>query len=151
MFQINKKKAFTLVELMIVVAIIGILAAIAVPNFVAMQYRAKRAEVPSNVDGIKTAELAYDAAFDAFVVQSTYVPGAAPSKVQQVWPSTGTGFATIGWAPDGAVRGQYNLVSTTSTGFTVNGRCDVDNDESNATFSATRDSNAAMGTANDIY
>ena len=43
------KKGFTLVGFAIVVAIIGILAAIAIPNFVAMQYRAKRAEVPSNV------------------------------------------------------------------------------------------------------
>ena len=62
--QMFNKKGFTLVELMIVVAIIGILAAIAIPNFVDMQYRAKRAEVPSNVDGIKTAQIAYDAAFD---------------------------------------------------------------------------------------
>ena len=151
MFQSNKKKAFTLVELMIVVAIIGILAAIAVPNFVAMQYRAKRAEVPSNVDGIKTAELAYDAAFDAFVQQATWTPTTAPDKTQQAWPSTGTGFATIGWAPDGNVRGQYNLVSNGTTGFTVNGRCDVDNDNSNAQFSASRDANAAMISNNDIY
>ncbi len=150
MFKSNKK-AFTLVELMIVVAIIGILAAIAVPNFVAMQYRAKRAEVPSNVDGIKTAELAYDAAFDAFVVQTTYIPTVAPDKVQRAWPSSGTGFATIGWAPDGNVRGQYQLASSSTTGFTVYGRCDVDNDDTNATFSATRDANSSMGTANDIY
>ena len=150
MFKSNKK-AFTLVELMIVVAIIGILAAIAVPNFVAMQYRAKRAEVPSNVDGIKTAELAYDAAFDAFVQQTGYTPTGTPDKTQQLWPSSGTGFATIGWAPDGNVRGQYQLVSNGTTGFTVNGRCDVDNDNSNATFSATRDANSVMGTANDIY
>ena len=150
MFKSNKK-AFTLVELMIVVAIIGILAAIAVPNFVAMQYRAKRAEVPSNVDGIKTAELAYDAAFDAFVQQAAYTPTAAPDKTQQVWPSSGTGFATIGWAPDGNVRGQYQLVSNGTTGFTVNGRCDVDNDTSNATFTATRDANSVMTSNNDIY
>ena len=149
MFKSNKK-TFTLVELMIVVAIIGILAAIAVPNFVAMQYRAKRAEVPSNVDGIKTAELAYDAAFDAFVQQSAWTPTADPSKIQQAWPSTGTGFATIGWAPDGNVRGQYQLVSNGTTGFTVNGRCDVDNDASNATFTATRDANSVMTSNNDI-
>ena len=150
MFKSNKK-AFTLVELMIVVAIIGILAAIAVPNFVAMQYRAKRAEVPSNVDGIKTAELAYDAAFDAFVQQAAWTPTTPPDKTQQVWPSTGTGFATIGWAPDGNVRGQYQLVSNGTTGFTVTGRCDVDNDNSNANFVATRDANSVMTTNNDWY
>ena len=65
---------FSLVELMIVVAIIGILAAIAIPNFVAMQLKAKRSEVPSNVDGIKTAEVAYEAAFDAYL-DSAAKPG----------------------------------------------------------------------------
>jgi type IV pilus assembly protein PilA len=149
--MLSKKKAFTLVELMIVVAIIGILAAIAVPNFVAMQYRAKRAEVPSNIDGIKTAELAYDAAFDAFVSQAAYQPTVAPDKTQRAWPTGGTGFATIGWSPDGQVRGQYALTSAGATGFTVNGRCDVDNDDTNADFAATRDSNSAMVTANDTY
>ena len=63
----RSNKGFSLVELMIVVAIIGILAAIAIPNFMTMQLKAKRAEIPSNVDGIKTAELSYDAAFDGFI------------------------------------------------------------------------------------
>lgn len=53
------KKGFTLIELLIVVAIIGILAAIAVPNFLNAQIRAKVAKAYADEKSIGTALESY--------------------------------------------------------------------------------------------
>ncbi len=62
------QKAFTLIELLIVVAIIGILAAIAVPNFLNAQTRAQLAQVESNFKALSTAFEMYRVDFGVYAL-----------------------------------------------------------------------------------
>ncbi|MFH1738049.1 MAG: prepilin-type N-terminal cleavage/methylation domain-containing protein [bacterium] len=57
--MVRKNKGFTLIELLIVVAIIGILAAIAVPNFMNARLRAKVAKAYSDIKALAMAQEMY--------------------------------------------------------------------------------------------
>lgn len=73
------KRGFTLVELMIVVAIIGVLAAIAVPNFIRFQARSKQSEAKTNLKAIFTGERTRFAESESFTVRAGEI-GFSPER-----------------------------------------------------------------------
>jgi len=64
--KLRSKKGFTLIELLIVVAIIGILAAIAIPQFAAYRIRGYNAAAQSDLKNFKTAIESYYADNSAY-------------------------------------------------------------------------------------
>ena len=83
--MVRTQKGFTLIELMIVVVIIGILAAIAIPNFIAMQNRAKEGSTKANMHTLQlTAE--------DYGVQNNAVYADQASDIVSLMPSGGANF-----------------------------------------------------------
>ncbi|MCG8553079.1 MAG: prepilin-type N-terminal cleavage/methylation domain-containing protein [Desulfobacterales bacterium] len=135
----NNEKGFTLIELMIVVAIIGILAAIAIPNFLNYQLKSKTSEAKTNIGGIKTSLEAYNAEEDAYKT-CTESPDSNPGKAKRAWTDKG-GFGTIGFEPAGEVYYSYSVTAAT-TSYTITATGDLDGDTTDAVFTLDQDGEA---------
>ena len=144
---LRKQEGFTLIELMIVVAIIGILAAIAIPNFLQYQMKSRQSEAKTNVTSIKTSQLAFQGERGCFASMAL-MPAAMPTggsaalwPVAEFTPSVAATAATfcviggtstlplwsdIGWVPSGPTRYQYTASATaliTPLGSILTGVC----------------------------
>jgi type IV pilus assembly protein PilA len=140
----KKTEGFTLIELMIVVAIIGILAAIAIPEYMNYQMKAKTAEAVTNIGAIKNLQIAYYAEEGTYRPCVAHPPG-APSTAKAAWGAGNNDFDIIGFKHSGSVYYQYNVGSDTGAEMTIAaiGELDGKGEQGVFAYSTTAGNNGA--------
>ena len=152
----ESSRGFTLVELAVAVAIVGILATVAIPQYYHVLLRSKRSELPMNLDAIRTTEIGYQHEWGAFT-SCGLSPSSIPGRVAVDFPagnSTNTDWNLLGWWPDGRVYGQYQAAAyNTSHISTFQGDAysDIDGDGNLTNFRVDESNKPQMLTSNTIY
>lgn len=106
----KQNDGFTLIELMITVAIIGILAAIAIPSFAVYQARSRRTEAYTNLSAIGRTQDAFYAEFSTFRTTTNSWPGGLAGPAKRSWTVAAEAeFGATGWRPEGSVAYDYSV------------------------------------------
>ncbi len=128
------QKGFTLIELMIVVAIIGILAAIAIPNFMQYQAKSKQSEAKTNLGGIYTSEVSYFGEQNTFSDTFSLIGFQVASQGTQRYTFTlgsalgGTPLLSASAVASGCTNYAGANVSTSPVGWTALATGNIDGD-----------------------
>ena len=127
--RMKGNQGFTLIELMIVVAIIGILAAIAIPNFMTYQAKARQSEAKVGLGGIFTTATSYFAENGTYSVSSAAALGYSPAGSPKY--SFSYGGSTINSGATAATCGGNTTVTpsvASAVGFTAGAMGNIDGD-----------------------
>jgi type IV pilus assembly protein PilA len=120
----NTQKGFTLIELMIVVVIIGILAAIAIPNFIAMQNRAKEGSTKANMHTLQLAAEDYGVQNDGvYAAAATSLASSLPSNFKNPFSAAAAAYedrGTFAAAPT-ATAGISSYADSALTNYNIKG------------------------------
>jgi len=136
--------AFTLIEILLVVAIVGILASIAIPNFLRYQLRARTSEAATNIAAIALSQKTFFAENGRYVNSAAPVPATIPGNVRAAWTGS-PAFSELGWDPEGAVFFQYRMnADAVGRGrFTIEAAADLDTNGAPAFFGYVHPSGGA--------